>query len=136
MEKHITKTLANCKPTEFLKQTNKIRKSVEKWITATDILNLRKQAPVVKNDATPEERQSAVAAQIKSNASEMLDNILEKHPDETLELLALLCFVDPKEVDEYPISEYLSAFASLIADEAVISFFISLVKLGQTNILN
>jgi hypothetical protein len=40
------KNLANCKPSEFLSQTNKIRKSVEKWLKLTDIINIRKRIPV------------------------------------------------------------------------------------------
>lgn len=36
------KNLANCTPSEFLKQTNKIKKSVEKWLKATDIMEIRK----------------------------------------------------------------------------------------------
>ena len=35
------KTLANCKPSEFLKQTNKIRKAAAEWLTATDILEIK-----------------------------------------------------------------------------------------------
>ena len=132
--KHIEKTLANCKPSEFLKQTNRVRKSVEKWLTATDILSIRKKLPDVANDATKEEREKAVAGQFKKNMSTMLDTILDDHPDETLELLALLCFVEPENVDDYPMSEYIAAFAELISDNAVISFFTSLVRLGQTNI--
>lgn len=134
-DNHITKTLATCKPTEFLRQTNRVRKSVEKWLSATDIMNLRKELPKVANDATKEVREKAVAEQMRKNMSAMLDSILDEHPDETLELLALLCFVEPENVDDYPISEYLAAFAELIADKSVVSFFTSLVRLGQTNIL-
>jgi len=133
--KHIEKTLATCKPSEFLRQTNKIRKSVEKWLTATDILNLRKKTPKVAADASQDERESATAEQVKTNLSAMLDSILDKHPDETLELLALMCFVDPAEVDDYPMAEYLRAFSELIADEAVLGFFTSLVRLARTGIL-
>ena len=39
------KNLANCKPTEFMKQSNRIRKSAEKWLTDTDIINIRKSLP-------------------------------------------------------------------------------------------
>lgn len=131
----ITKTLANCKPSEFLRQTNRLRKSVEKWLTATDIMNLRKKMPEIKDGATEAEKKTAIAEQVRKNMSAMLDTILDEHPDETLELLALMCFVEPENVDDYPISEYLVAISDLIEDEAVISFFSSLVRLGQTNIL-
>jgi hypothetical protein len=46
------KNLANCKPSEFLKQTNRIRKSVSKWLTDTDIANIRKRMPNIKDDAS------------------------------------------------------------------------------------
>ena len=55
------KTLVNCKPSEFLKQTNRIKKSAEKWLTDTDILNIRKRLPaleIIPETATPEERKA------------------------------------------------------------------------------
>lgn len=135
------KTLATCKPSEFLKQTNRIKKSAEKWLTDTDILNIRKRLPALEAvpfDASVEER-SAIQErnkklhleQAKKNISAMLDAILEDHPDETLELLALCCFVEPENIDDYTMSDYLTAFNTLINDKAVIGFFTSLASLGQ-----
>ena len=134
-EKHITKTLATCKPSEFLRQTNRVRKSVEKWLTATDILNLRKQAPVIAADASKEERDMAIAEQMRKNLSRILDAILDEHPDETLELLALLCFIEPEDADDYEVAEYLNAFTLLVSNKTVLDFFTSLAQLGQTGIL-
>lgn len=128
------KNLANCKPSEFLKQSNKIRKSAEKWLTVTDIMNIKKKQPTIKEGATEEERKAAEIEQAKKNLSEILDKVLDEHPDETLEILALVCFVDPKDVDNYPIGDYLQTFYELIENEAVIGFFTSLVRLGQTSI--
>lgn len=125
------KNLANCKPSEFLKQTNKIRKSVSKWLTNTDIMNIRKRAPQFSEDATEEEKNKVLQEQVKNNLSAILDSILDDHPDETLELLALLCFVEPDEVDNYPIKEYLKSFNELINDEVVLGFFMSLVQLAN-----
>ena len=87
------KNLANCKPTEFLKQTNRIRKVAEKWIGDTGILDIRKNKPVFPENATEEEKTKLLQEQVKKNLSDMLDAILDKHPEETLELMALLCFV-------------------------------------------
>ena len=139
------KTLANCKPSEFLVQTNKIRKSAEKWLTATDIMNIRRRLPVfetIDKNAPAPERAAVIARnadakreQAKKNLSAMLDAILDDHPAETLELLALLCFVEPENVDDHPMKEYLSAFAELISDKDVLSFFTSLTSLGQIGIL-
>jgi len=137
------KTLATCKPSEFLKQTCKIKKSVEKWLTDTDILNIRKRLPaleMVPKNGTDEERRAAfernkklTEEQARKNISAMLDAILEDHPEETLELLGLCCFIEPDHVDDYKVSDYLKAFNSIISDEAVIDFFISLASLGRKN---
>lgn len=126
------KNLANCKPSEFLKQTNRIRKSVEHWLTVTDIMNIRKTLPKLEEGMTKEQKQEATMAQVKANMSSMFDSMLETHADETLELLALVCFVEPEHVDDYPMSEYLDAVNELLNDKAVIGFFTSLARLGQT----
>lgn len=128
------KNLANCKPSEFLQQTNRIRKSVSKWLTDTDILNIRQRMPKIADDATEEERKKAMEGQAKENLNLMLDAILEEHPEETLELLALLCFIEPKDVDKHSVAEYLEAVNELMNNKAVLNFFISLIRLANTNI--
>lgn len=125
------KNLANCKPSEFLMQTNKLRKSAEKWLTVTDIMNIRKTQPELLEGMTREERQAAIQKQIKENLSRMFDAMLEAHAEETLELLALACFVEPENVDDHPMNEYIESLNELINDKAVLGFFTSLVKLGQ-----
>lgn len=141
----LTKNLANCTPKEFLIQTNKIRKAVERWLKVTDVMNIRKNVPKlnIPANATPEEtaeimenHKAAIKKAAMRNLSDMLDSILENHPDETLELLGLLCFVDPSDVNNHKITEYLSNVTEIISDDDVLSFFTSLMRLGQTNILN
>lgn len=127
------KNLANCKPSEFLAQSNKIRKAVSEWLTLTDILNIRQQKPKFEIDMTAEERERLTAEQVQKNLNEMLDQILEEHAEETLNVLALMCFVDPKDVDEHQMDEYIEAFNELINNQTVINFFVSLARLGQTN---
>lgn len=139
------KTLATCKPSEFVRQTNRIKKSVEKWLTDTDIINIRRRMPVleaVPADATVEEKaaifgrnKEQTAKQARKNISAMLDAILEDHPEETLELLGLCCFVEPENVDDHTVSEYLEAFNSLINEKAVIDFFTSLALLARRSTL-
>ena len=129
------KNLATCKPSEFLKQTNRIRKVAEKWLKNTDILNIRKTQPEYPEGATTEEKERILQAQVKENLSKMFDAILEDYSDETLELLALVCFVEPEEVDNHEMSEYITAVHELINNAAVLSFFTSLVRLGQRNTL-
>ena len=138
------KNLANCKPSEFLKQTNRIRKAAEKWLTGTGILDIRKRLPEIQAlDETMDEAEKARViaenrrreeAQMQSNFSAILDAILEEHPDETMELLALMCFIEPKDADDHPIDEYLMAIAEMLSNQAVISFFISLARLEKLNI--
>lgn len=128
-----TKNLTNCTPTEFLQQTNRIRKSVEKWLKLTDIANIRKETPKlfdIPEDATEEkkieirEKNKALAAeQAKANISRILDAAMEEHAKESLEILALCAFVDPKNVDDYPMSFYFKTFAAIISDEDTMSFF-------------
>lgn len=126
------KNLANCKPSEFLKQTVKIRRAVEKWLTVNDIMAIRRRMPegyeLLKSY---EDKEKARDEQAKKNLLAMFDNAFEAHPDETLELLALLCFVEPSEVDDHPISEYLESIGEMLSNDSVVAFFTSLAKLGQ-----
>lgn len=130
------KTLATCKPTEFLRQTNLIRKSAEKWLKDTKILDIRKNKPEIPEDATEDQKKEIYAAQIKKNLSEMATAILDTNADESLELLALCCFVDPADVDSHPMEEYLSALSDMLNNQSVIGFFISLVRWANGDILN
>ena len=140
------KTLANCTPREFLKQTNRIRISAEKWLTATKILEIRKRmpelpAPTETKDKAElqkaiEERKEAFAKQTRENLFAMLEAMLETNVDETLELLALCCFVEPEDVDNHTMSEYLVSIGELLNDAGVISFFDSLVRLGVSSTAN
>lgn len=136
------KNLANCKPSEFLKQTNKIRKSVEKWLTLTDVMNIRKRMPknmpevdkdmsAEENEVVLEKRQEMMAEQSRQNLNAMLDAMLDEHPDETLEILALCCFVEPENVDDYTVSDYLLSINELLTDKAVRDFFTLLMSLVQ-----
>lgn len=125
------KNLANCKPSEFLSQTNKIRKAVSKWLTLTDIQNIRKRQPAFTEDMTDEQKKAAVQKQTNENFNAILDSVLEKHADETLEVLALACFVNPKDVDKHSVKEYMISVTELLNDEDIIAFFTSLIELGQ-----
>lgn len=137
------KNLATCKPSEFLKQTNRIKKAAEKWLTATDIMNIRKRMPdlITVTDEMPEaERKNALKqnyerkkAQNRENLSAMFDAIADAHPQETLDLLALMCFVEPEDVDDHPIDEYLTSISEMMGNEAVVGFFSSFRKWGLLN---
>lgn len=125
------KTLANCNPREFLVQTNKIRKSVVKWLDDTKILEIRANKPQFREGATGEEKKTATIEQIKTNLSEMLDAMLDEHPEETAELLGLLCFIEPSDLDNHTMPELLNAFTEIINCPEIIGFFTSLMQLVQ-----
>jgi hypothetical protein len=137
------KNLANCKPSEFFAQTVKIKKSVQEWIDATDIINILKEQPVLEDipeNGTDAEKKEVFQRNIEKikkfnleKFSRLFDIACEKNAEKTLELLALCCFVEPKYVDDNPISYYLESFTELINDDAVISFFTSLAQLAQKN---
>jgi len=138
------KNLANCTPREFFAQSVKIKKSVEEWLDVTDIMELRKTKPenlINLDGLTGEERQKAIEtnkklwkAQSKKNLSTLFDKMLDENAEKTIEVMALCCFVDPADIDNHTMSEFLKAIGELMSDEGVISFFISLVQLGQTDI--
>ena len=135
------KNLANCKPSEFLKQTNRIRKAVQKWLDLTDIMKIattKAKLTPFRDNMTDEEKAELFAenrklteAQLRENTTRILDEVMERHADETLVILALCCFIEPEEVDEHSIDEYLSAFTELMNNKAVFDFFTSLMRLEQ-----
>lgn len=136
------KNLANCTPREFLKQTYRIKKSVENWLKVTDILNIRKKVPTLQPITNLSEEEKAkviqenkaiMAKQMRENMLQILDKVLQEHSEETVELLALCCFVEPEDADNHTMSEYLNAIAELLSDQGVISFFTSLAQLDQMN---
>jgi len=139
------KTLANCTPREFLKQTNRIRIAADKWLTATKVLEIRQRMPEIETkkietredvQQSIEERRIAFANQARENLFAILEAMLETNADETLELLALVCFVDPEDVDKHTMSEYLANVAELLTDAGVLSFFDSLVRLGASSMVS
>ena len=138
------KNLANCKPSEFLAQTNKNKKSLQEWLDVTKLMEIRKNKPqglITLDGLSGEERENAIKEnkkkaqeQLKKNLADILDKMLNENAEKTLEVLALCCFVDPADVDNYPMSDYLDSLGELISDKGVLNFFSSLVQLGQTNI--
>lgn len=126
------KTLATCSPVEFLVQTNKIRRSVESWLTMTKVMEIRKRLPELPQGAKPEDIKKARQEQAKKNFSAILDSVLEEHPQETAELLGLLCFIEPEDLENHSMLEIISAVNELIPSPEVLSFFTSLTQLVQT----
>lgn len=138
------KNLATCKPSEFLKQTLRMKRNVEKWLSSDDIKEIRKRLPkreAILNTMTPQEKgevflrnEQARQEQMMANFMDILDIMLDKNFEQTLAVLALSCFVEPEEVDDYAVDDYLGAIADMLESKNVIRFFTSLARLGQTNI--
>lgn len=135
------KNLANCGPREFMRQTAKIRHAVSKWLKLTDIMAIRKRLPERPDlpDDMPKEEKVAkvkewnakVSEQAKANMHDILDAIMDEHPDETVDLLALCCFVEPEHADDHTMSEYLGAVVDMMEDENVMRFFTSSMQLAK-----
>lgn len=128
------KTLANCTPKEFMTQSILIRKPLEKWFKETGIPEIRKRKPEGFDKMTLKEQEAAMVEQGEENLADMLAAAMEKDMDGTLEIMALLCFTDPKDVDKHPMSEYLVAIMDMIANEGVRSFFMLYLKSGRRGI--
>jgi len=140
------KNLTNCTPIEFLKQTNRIRHSVEKWLKVTNIMNIKNSLPnfvEINDDMSEEERKEKadinkelVREQNKKKLSLILDKCLDEYAEETLELMALMCFVEPEHINEHSAMEYLKEVTEMISNKDVLDFFSSLIRLGQTDLGN
>lgn len=137
------KNLANCTPTEFLAQTNKIRKSVHGWLKLTDIMNIRQKMPKLTpltNEMSDEERaqvildnKEAMKEQARENFSLMLDKMLDDYPEQTLEVIGLINFIDKSELDNYKMVDLMANTLEMLEDEAVMGFFGLLMRLGSKN---
>ena len=137
------KNLANCTPTEFLAQTNKIRKAVHGWLKLTDIMNIRQKRPKLTpltNEMSDEERaqvildnKEAMKEQARENFSLMLDKMLDDYPEQTLEVIGLINFIDKSELDNYKMVDLMANTLEMLEDEAVMGFFGLLMRLGSKN---
>lgn len=128
------KNLSNCKPSEFLSQTIKIKNLVRDWLDSTKIMDIRKNFSQVDKNLPKEERTNAIVNQALSNWSAMLDRMFIDNAEKTLALIALVNFVEPERVDDYEMGDYLQSISELLSDSRVLSFFTSLVRLNQQNI--
>ena len=123
------KTIANLSGVEFLRSINRTRHAVEKLMKVTDVLSIWKNNPTFKGDETPEEMHEIQRAQIKKNLNDILDSLLEKHPEETYECIMALCVRDEGEPEPDGIELVMAAF-NLISDKRVVDFLLQLGKSG------
>lgn len=139
------KNLATCKPSEFIAQTAKIKNAVKNWVEVIDLMKIRATKPVYLAypiDATKEEKERIFEQneelkkkQAMENVNKILDNMLVSHPQETLNVLALCCFVEPEHVDDHSVDEYLQCIMEMVQNKSVVNFFSLLAHL-QTPVKN
>ena len=123
------RTIANLNGVEFLRAINRTRHAVEKLMKVTDVLNIWKKNPAFKGDETPEQKHEMQRNQIKKNLNDILDTLLEKHPEETFECIMALCVRDEGEPEPDGIELVMAAF-NLISDKRVVDFLLQLGKSG------
>ena len=123
------RTIANLSGVEFLRAVNRTRHAVEKLMTVTDVLKIWKKNPEFTGEETPEERHEMQRNQIKKNLNDMLDTLLEKHPEETYECIMALCVRDEGEPEPDGIELVMAAF-NLVSDKRVLDFLLQLGKSG------
>ena len=137
------KNLATCYPKEFFVQTNRIRKLVKSWLIDTGVIDLQKTVKELADGVVKEiDTTTADEKEMKAKATQaamkrldkILDTLLETDVDKTVELLCYCCFVPPQKANEHRMEEYLECITDMINNEAVLSFFMSLVGLTRMTI--
>ena len=123
------RTIANLSGVEFLRAINRTRHAVEKLMKVTDVLNIWKKNPTFTGEETEEEKITIQKNQIKKNLNDILDSLLETHPEETYEFIMALCVRDDGEPEPDGIELIMAAF-SLISDKRVLDFLLQLGKSG------
>ena len=123
------RTIANLNGVEFLRAINRTRHAVEKLMKVTDVLNIWKKNPTFTGEETEEEKLKMAREQIKKNLNDILDTLLEKHPEETYECIMALCVRDEGEPEPDGIELIMAAF-NLISDKRVLDFLLQLGKSG------
>lgn len=123
------RTIANLNGVEFLRAINRTRHAVEKLMTVTDVLKIWKKNPAYTGKETSEEKYEMARNQIKKNLNDMLDTLLEKHPEETYACIMAMCVLDEGEPEPDGIAIVMAAF-SLISDKRVLDFLLQLGKSG------
>lgn len=140
----MSKNLANCTPDEFLDQTYLIMNAAEKFMKVNDILGIRgrkveglQEIPTDNEeeaDRIRKENAKKITAQRMKNVKDLLTSMLHTNKSETLELLALSCFIAPEDINNYSMPYFLRNVGEMISNQDVLAFFTSLAQLEQTGI--
>lgn len=142
----MSKNLANCTPDEFLDQTYLIMNAVEEFMKVNDILGIRsrkveglQEIPTDNEeeaDRVRRENAKKITAQRMKNVKDILASMMHTHKSETLELLALSCFIAPEDVNNYTMPFFLRNVGEMISNPDVLAFFTSAAQLEQTGIFS
>lgn len=128
------RTLAELDGVEFLRQCNLVRKEVAGFLDTTKIMEIRKRLPKYKGNESEEKRVEIRNAQLKKNLSDMLDSLLEEHPEETYKLI--MCMVVLDEGEEPPKGfDLLMIALELLTSQQVIDFLSRLMRSGLIDTL-
>lgn len=132
------KNLANCTPSEFIAQTARIKDAVVDLNEKVNFSKLRARKPkykVVKDTMTAEQQKAVIEEnaqlmkeQAIKNTFDMLDKMLVEYPKETLTVIALSCFVEPSEVDNFTMDDYFGNIMDMLESKNVSRFFTFLVS--------
>lgn len=122
------KNLANCNPIEFMQQTYKIAKRVKELNAETHFLDIRKHQPDLTGKETEKEKKEAMSKQGQKNLWDMYECLMENSPREAAEILGLMCFIEPEEIENYKGLNFMSDAIELLKSKEVNDFFLSLTN--------
>ena len=125
------KTIANCNLEEFLSQTNKIRKKVAEYYKICKIGSIRKIMPAFEDNDTPEDKAKKIQEQGLKNFGLILDECLEQHPKETIEIIGLFCFMSYEEARVMDAGEFLDIALELFSAKRVQNFLSLMANLEK-----
>lgn len=126
------KTLANCTPVEFLRQTNKIRHAVAETLDMAGVSEIRKRQPELTGNETPEERKAALHEQGMKNFGAILDSLMDTNAEAFAAVLGMMCFKEPEDMEGSTGMEFLEAGLELIKSKPVMDFFGLLLSSERT----
>lgn len=125
----ITKTIANCPVEEFLPQAYKIVAEFKRLSEDKKIKAIRAKAPKFSGTETLEEQEKIKQEQGAKNLEEILRVIMVEEPKKMARLLALICFVDEKAIQEYSGIDLMLPVFDVLANPQIINFFTRLMGL-------
>ena len=116
------RTLADCTLSEFLPAAYNLRRQFHEYYHLIGMDSLFRDFQQQVKAAPPEEKQKFSSEYI----SRIFEQVMLKHPRETVAIIASICMTTPDEAENFPANEALGAVFSCIRSEKVMDFFISL----------